>query len=274
MFRAHHSEPSVAPDALESFQRDGYAVVQGVLTEHEVELTRSVVMRLAREEVTSGTAYVYGEHVQRVWNLLNKDPVFQELIVAPYILAWMDALFARPTPHQLYFLSSFQSNIVMPGSTAQKLHIDTPVPEPLPPWIIKANTIWLLDDFTELNGSTEVIAGTHRCPRKPRPGDPADEAGIQRVIAPAGSLIITHGALWHRAGSNRSAQDRVVLLGSFAASFAREIASEEDIVRCLGPETISRATEQLKVVIGHYHGKKRGGVYAQQPDPDDKQPWG
>lgn len=262
MFRAHHSEPRVAPDALESFLRDGYAVVEGILTEREVETTRRVIMRLARDELTSGTAHVYGEHVQRVWNLLNKDPVFQELIVAPYILAWMDALFARPTPHPLYFLSSFQSNIVKPGGAAQKLHIDTPVPEPLPPWIIKANTIWLLDDFTEQNGSTEVVPGTHRSPRKPRPEDPADEAGIQKIIAPAGSVIFTHGALWHRAGANRSIQDRVALLGSFAASYAREIASEEDIVRCLGPDALSLASERLKTVIGYHHGKKPGGGYA------------
>lgn len=262
MFRAHHSEPFAAPDALESFQRDGYAVVEGVLSAREVEETRRIVMLLACEELASGTAHVYGERVQRVWNLLDKHRVFQELIVAPYVLAWMDALFARPTPHQLYYLSSFQSNIVKPGGAAQKLHIDTPVPEPLPPWIIKANTIWLLDDFTELNGSTEVIAGSHRSPRKPRPDDPTDEAGIHKVIAPAGSVVFTHGALWHRAGSNRSTQDRVVLLGSFAASYAREIASEEDIVRCLGPNSLALASERLKTVIGYHHGKKPGGGYA------------
>lgn len=261
MFRAHHSESFVAPHALDRFQRDGYAVVEGVMNRSEIEETRSVVMRLAGEELNSGRAHIYGEHLQRVWNLLDKHRLFQELIVSPYILAWMDALFARPTPHQLYFLSSFQSNIVKPGGAAQKLHIDTPVPEPLPPWIIKANTIWLLDDFTEDNGSTEVIAGTHRNPRKPRPDDPADEVGMHKIIAPAGSVIFTHGSLWHRSGSNRSSQDRVVLLGSFAASYVREIASEEDIVRCLGHESLAMASERLKTVIGYHHGKKPGSGY-------------
>ena len=39
----------------------------------------------------------------------------------------------------------------------KKLHIDTQIPDPLPPWPIKANSIWMIDDFTEQNGSTEVI---------------------------------------------------------------------------------------------------------------------
>jgi ectoine hydroxylase-related dioxygenase (phytanoyl-CoA dioxygenase family) len=262
MFRAHHTEATVEPSAVAGFQRDGYAVVEGVLSAAEVEETRAIVTALAHAERASGKAHVYGERVQRVWNLLDKHPRFQELIVAPYILSWMNALFARPTPHQLYFLSSFQSNILEPGAPAQKLHIDTPVPEPLPPWIIKANTIWLLDDFTESNGSTEVIDGSHLRPRKPRPDDPTDEAGIHKVLAPAGSVVFTHGALWHRSGMNRSTRDRIVLLGSFAASYAREIASEEDIVRCLGPDSLARASEQLKTVIGYHHGKKPGGGYA------------
>ena len=32
-----------------------------------------------------------------------------------------------------------------------KLHIDTQVPEPLPDWLIKVNSIWMLDDFTTHN---------------------------------------------------------------------------------------------------------------------------
>ena len=43
-----------------------------------------------------------------------------------------------------------------------KIHIDTPCPEPLPEWPIKANSIWMLDDFNILNGSTEVLPKSHK----------------------------------------------------------------------------------------------------------------
>jgi ectoine hydroxylase-related dioxygenase (phytanoyl-CoA dioxygenase family) len=135
------------------------------------------------------------------------------------------------------------------------------VPEPLPPWIIKANSIWLLDEFTETNGSTEVIPGSHLRTRKPRRDDPADDDGIIKVIAPSRSVVMTHGAIWHRSGANLSSAERVVLLGSFAASYAREIASEEDIVRCLDPKSLGAMSKELKNLIGYYHGLKPGGGY-------------
>jgi ectoine hydroxylase-related dioxygenase (phytanoyl-CoA dioxygenase family) len=231
-----------------------------MLKAEEVKFIRQTVLELAGKEQALGMAHNYSNHAQRVWNLLGKNVLFHELISAPFIVALMEHIFDRPTPHQKFFLSSFQANIIKPGAEALHLHIDTPVPEPLPPWIIKANSIWLLDDFTIHNGATEVIPGSHTRPRKPRRDEPSDCDGLIKLVVPAGSVVITHGALWHRSGANRSAKDRVVLLGSFAASYAREIASEEDIVRCLTTETINTMNESVKKLVGFYHGIKPGGT--------------
>lgn len=261
MFKAHRKDPVVALEALAFFHENGYAVIEGMLTSAEVKQVKTVVMELAARETSDGSAHNYGHNMQRVWNLLDKNVAFHDLITSPQLLAWMERLFDRPTPHQKYFLSSLQANLIKPGAPKIQLHIDTPVPEPLPPWIIKANSIWLLDEFTETNGGTEVIPGSHLRTRKPRRDDPADDAGIIKVIAPAGSVIMTHGAIWHRSGANLSNAERVVLLGSFAASYVREIASEEDIVRCLDLKSIGAVSEDLKNLIGYYHGLKPGGGY-------------
>ena len=128
-------------------------------------------------------------------------------------------LFLIETPSIKILPSSFQANILHPGCNKQRLHIDTPVPEPLPDWPIKANSIWMIDDFTESNGATELCAGSHR--RKFKPNITDDKEAINtKAIAPAGSVLFTHGALWHRAGANISKKSRVALLGSFAASYA------------------------------------------------------
>ena len=62
----------------------------------------------------------------------------------------MESIFDRKTKNQKYLLSSFQANIIGGGGPDQKLHVDIPVPEPLPSWILKANIIFPIDDFTEL----------------------------------------------------------------------------------------------------------------------------
>lgn len=54
-----------------------------------------------------------------------------------------------------------------------------------------------------------------------------------KCLGKPGSVLIIHGALWHRAGANKSKVNRVGLLGSFAASYAREIANEENQSRII-----------------------------------------
>ena len=46
-------------------------------------------------------------------------------------------------------------------SLQQKIHLHTPVPEPLPIWPIKVTTVNLLDDFTEDNGA--LLVAKSRC---------------------------------------------------------------------------------------------------------------
>jgi ectoine hydroxylase-related dioxygenase (phytanoyl-CoA dioxygenase family) len=243
-------------DFSTTFDRDGYYVLSEVLSKQEIERARKIVSALCKHEEQHG-GHFYDEtgKVQRVWNLLNKHSLFVELIQRPFVMEAMEHIFDRPTPHQKFYLSSFQANVLYPGAIAQKIHIDTPFPEPLPLWPVKANTIWLVDDFTEHNGSTEVVPGSHKSPYKPKPGD---ETRLKKVIAKAGSVLFTHGNLWHRSGINSSTASRTVLLGSFAASYAREIGAEEDQVKVLRENILRNATGDLRKILAPDHGIKPG----------------
>jgi ectoine hydroxylase-related dioxygenase (phytanoyl-CoA dioxygenase family) len=241
------------------FEQDGCCIIENVLTQKEVTDIKLRVTELARIEEEAGTAHFYaeGKSAQRVWNLINKDTLFQKLISKPLILECMDWLFERDTPHQKYYLSSFQAHILNPGVSKMKLHIDTPVPEPLPEWIIKANTIWVLDEFNGENGATEYIPGSHKWKHKPRAEDQSRD-DLTIANAPVGSVLLTHGALWHRGGANMSNSSRLALLNSFAASYAREIANEENYSVQLSEEMYSQASSQMKAILGLDHGIRPG----------------
>jgi ectoine hydroxylase-related dioxygenase (phytanoyl-CoA dioxygenase family) len=241
------------------FEKNGVCILHNVLSQDEVRYVRDKVMLLAQHEVNLNAAHYYtGDGTaQRVWNLINKDECFRDIIQRPVILDAMDWLFDRDTPHQKYYLSSFQAHLLHPGAKRMKLHIDTPVPEPLPEWIIKANTIWVLDEFTENNGSTEYLPGSHKFKHKPTLNDQSRN-DLTIACAPVGSVLITHGALWHRGGENNSNITRVGLLGSFAASYAREIANEENYSVVLDQQILERASDNFRKILGPEHGIRPG----------------
>lgn len=254
-------------ELLNDFNRDGYVVIHDALSQDQVAKLKQRVGILADQEQQAGRSHFYSQSgkLQRVWNLLSKGSIFSEVLDQELIITAMNKLFDRDTIHDKYYLSSFQANILLAGAEAQKWHLDTPIPEPHPSWIIKSNTIWLLDDFTEINGATEVIPGSHLIPHRPRTDHPLFLSGQKKVIAKAGSVIITHGALWHRSGHNQSDLSRTVLLGSFAASFAREIANEENMSRITSQDSYQRFSPNIQRMLGLDHGIKLGAIVDAQP---------
>jgi ectoine hydroxylase-related dioxygenase (phytanoyl-CoA dioxygenase family) len=245
-------------EAMNFYHSFGFIVIEDFLTQDTVLTAKNIIASLHSQEVENNSAYKYAENVDRLWNLVNKHILFSDLITNPLIATLMDVIFDRDTRHQKFFLSSFQATFVRPGAKPQALHIDTPVPDPLPPWEIKANTIWLLDEFTDVNGATEIIPGSHKYGRRPVDSDLEDHSGLKKVQAPAGSLIVTSGYLWHRAGANLSQGVRTALLGSFASSAFREISSEEDIVRRSFYDKTFQMSNKCWELVGGLHGIKLG----------------
>ena len=245
------------------FESEGYLIIENFISDESVDEIRELVMEMADYEKREGKNYIYPFDktgcTQRVWNLTNKSSRFRDLLEIDELSEVMNFIFQRPTTHQLFHLSSFQANILHPGAERQKLHVDTPFPEPLPPWPAKANSIWLLDDFTEQNGATEIVPGSHANTCKP---SKEDDKFIEckKAIAPRGSVLFTHGNLWHRAGANLSSKPRIGLLGSFAASYMKEIASEEDQSIVISQEVKANASQRLSAILGLGHGIKEGAL--------------
>ena len=266
------------------WDENGYLLLENVLTQDECVFIKDIVTQLANWERKKNVAHCYdhdpvytGGHVselnlngslQRVWNLINKHRVFQELIQRSIILETMEELFDRDTLHNKFTLSSLQANIIGPGGAEQRLHTDTPIPEPFPPWMIQANTVWLLDDFTENNGATWYLPGSHKFGTKPREHDQSRSDLVQLKGIKKGSVSIHSGYLWHKSGENRTDKDRIVLLGSFAASYVRDLSNEEEYIAVADDEILKNSSETLKKLIGVGHGVHRGAL--QHPPPSMK----
>jgi len=98
-----------------------------------------------------------GHATERVYTLVARDAVFQEVIEDPRALALCDALL---DPN--YLLTGSLAICIHPGESPQPWHVDDafyPLPRPRP--MVSFSTIVAVDDFTAENGGTEVIPGSH-----------------------------------------------------------------------------------------------------------------
>jgi ectoine hydroxylase-related dioxygenase (phytanoyl-CoA dioxygenase family) len=222
---------------------EGYCLVPDALEPERLRALRDTLVRVAADEIAAGTDYVYenGSN-QRVWVLLNKGRVFEELAEDPTALALVGHLLG---PGLL--LSNMNANIAGPGGKPMFLHSDTDyVPAPFPPYALVCNVMWFLDDFTDANGATRIVPGSHRLRHNPDYSRRYDTVAVE---GPAGTAMVFHGGLWHQTGANRTADERRHgILTYYCRPFMRQ---QENFFKSLDEAVLARATPRLRQLLGY-----------------------
>ena len=104
-----------------------------------------------------------GTKTVRIYNLLAHGPLYEQVPVHPAVLPIVEGVL---DPGCL--ISSLSSIAIDPGEIAQPIHADDqlmPIPKPHVPTV--CNSMWALTDFTEANGATRILPGTHLRRRLP-----------------------------------------------------------------------------------------------------------
>ncbi len=205
---------------------------------------------------------------QRLWMLVNKGEEFLAILEHAETRALIGHVLG-----DAYVLSSFIANIANPGGVPMPLHTDQWwMPAPAyrnhkvrvgsitrdhfevdgagPPAMIApaacCNIMWLLDDFSEENGATRVVPGSHLSGRQPDP-ERDRHAGAIAVVAPAGTAMVFEGRLWHGTGANRSDGSRAGLLTTFCGP---QFRPQENFTVGTRPEVIENASADLLELLG------------------------
>lgn len=237
------------PKASVRHLRDhGFCVVPNILDADAVAATRSALLRAAAESERLGIptreiGIDPNDRNVRVFNLLELEPAFIELIQHPVAIDWVRALLGDG-----FLISNFTANIALPGSGSMALHADQSIviPEPwLEPQAI--NVIWCLDDVHAANGATRYLPNSHRITRRAElPPDAADQT--RPFEAQAGAIIVMDGRLWHTSGANVTGDDeRALLFGYYSADFIRPQANWN---AALSPATQAGLSPQLRSWLG------------------------
>ncbi|MFQ5665460.1 MAG: phytanoyl-CoA dioxygenase family protein [Candidatus Binatia bacterium] len=226
-----------------NLDEQGYCLVREALSAAEVNAVRDTVVRVAAAEIANGIDYVYenGSN-QRVWVLLNKGRVFEELVQNEVALELIGHLLGPG-----FLLSNVNANITGPGGNPMFLHSDTDyVPPPFPPYALVANVMWFLDEFTDANGATRIVPMSHKLRHSP---DYAKHYETVAVTGPRGTAMVFHGGLWHQTGANRTATEkRHGILTYYCRPFMRQ---QENFFKSLDDAVLERATPRLRQLLGY-----------------------
>ncbi len=183
-------------------RKEGFAILPGFLDPALLEDVRqrmAPIFEMTGERDASRGGRYSGMQAVHVHNLFAKTDAVDQIAIDPRLLHIIEGVLGPQ-----FQLSVATAMCPDPGVDPQGLHQDDghyPLPRPRPPFI--ANTLIALDDFSEANGATRLVPGSHLS------ADAVDQdADVTFAEMPAGSLLLFDGALWHAGGGNRTRNQR------------------------------------------------------------------
>lgn len=228
-------------------ERDGYTILEGVIDDALVdELCASLASLTSSLGVKPADNDFEGRSTLRIYNLLAHGEVWQQVPVHAAVLPVVESVLDRGC-----LVSSLSSIDIGPGETAQPIHADDqlmPLAKPHAPTV--CNTMWALTDFTEANGATRLVPGSHLADSNPIYGGSYDTVAAEM---PRGSVLVWHGSLWHGGGANTTSERRVGIAMNYCAGWVRQ---QENQQLGLPPSLVAGFAPRLQELVGYgvYNG--------------------
>ena len=239
-------ETRTARHAAEVAER-GWTVIEDAIEPDLLDALLGDLDRLVDElGIKPASNSFEGTNTLRVYNLLARRELWWQVPVHPVVLPVVESVLDRGC-----LVSSLSSIDIRPGEVAQPIHADDqliPIPKPHPATV--CNTMWALTDFTEANGATRVISGSHLRDHSPEFGRYYDS---EPAVMRRGSVLVWHGSLWHGGGANRSDARRVGIAMNYCAGYIRQ---QENQQLGIPAGDVARMPRRLQDLVGYgiYNG--------------------
>ena len=252
----------------------GFTIVENIIDLNFIEELIADVARLEQNlNRTPDNNRFEGNRTTRTYNLLAHGEIWQKIPVQPQVLELIEGVLGEQC-----LVSSLASISLAPGETAQVIHADDQV-QPLekPHIATVCNSMWALTDFTEGNGATRVVPGSHRWQNPDYFGDQSDIESIPAEMS-KGSVLVWHGSTWHGGGANTTKDEvRIGVAMNYCAGFIRQ---QENQQLGLPPEIVATFSPELRQLCGFgmYRGltgniEKHSPAHLLYGDPIETQLW-
>jgi ectoine hydroxylase-related dioxygenase (phytanoyl-CoA dioxygenase family) len=236
----------------------GVCVVPEMLSGEQVAQVRQRLVEQAAGERAAGVATSPGgplgpdDPIQYVWGLIHKGQVFRDLVLYPRALE-----LARYVLGPDLLLFSYTGNAIGPGAPGGGAHSDQIYMPSDTPWAVLCNVIYMLDDFTEDNGATLVVPGSHRRSIDELNGESFAASAVS-ALGRTGSALVMESRIWHSIGVNRTTDNvRHGILTAYCKPFLR---TQSNWVHTTPPEMVDGFSPELQELLGYHVWRSLGGL--------------
>ena len=255
---------SSTENIIEVLEKDGAAIVDGFVSQAWLSEFNSVV----QTSIDNYKPFDYGEpeaeeflgrQTVRLNGLIRKAPNYIDLITDDRLLTIMDH-FLSPNCGK-YRLNSSEIIEIHGGETAQELHWDDviwPAHFWAPNLLLQFNVMIAATDFTESNGATLVVPGSHKwdhSERQPKQNE------ITQAVMKAGSAVFIPGKTLHGGGNNTDGIKRRAIVASYVLGWLR---TQENHFLHTSIDEAMEWPERVRQLLGyglyaHYDENIQGG---------------
>lgn len=244
---------------IEILHNDGCVVIENALP--EIDLTKvqhDLQVQLDTTKNCQGDFYGYA--TKRIGRLFSHSSIFQKMAIIPQVLDVMDSFLLKACDK--YQINLTQAIAIGPGEGKQILHQDDPMfPFLHPGHEVMLNCMWAVDDFTEENGATVLVPGSHKWPRTEALNLDLEDLPahmITKGIMKKGSVLIYLGSLFHCGGHNQTNEYRRGAVISYSLGWLRQA---ENSYLAYNKEELTNMPENLQKLLGYFvHKPNLGSV--------------
>ncbi|HVZ70115.1 MAG TPA: phytanoyl-CoA dioxygenase family protein [Rhizomicrobium sp.] len=245
-------------DASKALLEEGFLVVESALQPHILSCLEAELEPWFSRALT-GEGMFLGRGTKRFSALFAKSAMTKLLAIDPLTLELADRVLRASGACETFEINLTQAIGIEPGEPAQILHRDEDIWPISHDREVMLNAIWMLDDFTEENGATRLIPGSHKWPRTRHP-EPGEAVYAE---APAGSLLVFLGSTLHGGGANRSRATRRGILLSYRVAW---LAPTEKLLLSIPQDVVRTLPRRLQRLIGYQlHRPNLGWIECRDP---------
>jgi len=225
----------------EQIDRNGYSIVHDVLSEKHIERAKQELERAIESEVK-----IHG----------NSDYIDYGMVIVCSLYGWsFIELFDNRRLIEPFetilgdgcIVYAYTSSSMPPHGNNFSCRVHVDCPRLIPGYITNIGATILLDDFTEENGGTWFLPGSHKMAEPPT--EEHFFRNAERLIAPAGSVFYFNARLWHSGGKNITSEWRHALTINMARPWMKQ---RLDIPRMMQHMDLSNASETALQKLGFH----------------------